>query len=77
MKTLDDIAQLEKLIGQLRAFHTEIGQLAKKSPNDGLNPFKLRLINSTLVLANEVLGKDYIPFGDFKGFDQDDMLIAT
>jgi hypothetical protein len=73
MKTRDDIDQLEKLIGQLKAFHAEIGQLAKKSPNDGLNPFKLKMINKTLDLANSVLGADYTPFDDFEKFNSDDV----
>jgi hypothetical protein len=37
MKTKDDVENLEKLIGQLSGLHAEIFQLAKKSPNDGLN----------------------------------------
>lgn len=73
MKTLRDIEQLEKLIGQLKAFHAEIGQMAKKSANDALNPFKLGLINKTISLANKVLGKDYTPFDGFAGFEHDDM----
>jgi len=73
MKTHEDIARLEKLIGQLKGFHEEIGQMAKKSPNDALNSFKLKLINSTVTLANGVLGKDFIPFEGFTGFDADDV----
>ena len=44
MKTLKEVEVLEKLIGQLKGLHAEISQLARKSPNDGLNPFKLKLI---------------------------------
>lgn len=73
MKSIKDIERLEKLIGQLKAFHAEIGQLAKKSPNDALNDFKLGLINKTISLANSVLGKEYIPFEGFSGFEKDDM----
>jgi hypothetical protein len=42
MKSKAEIEDLEKLIGQLDGLHSEISQLAKKSPNDGLNTFKLK-----------------------------------
>ena len=43
--------------------------LAKKSPNDALNKFKLTLVNSVLVKANTFLGNDNKPFSDFEQFD--------
>jgi hypothetical protein len=73
MKSRDNVESLEKLIGQLQGLHSEIGLLAKKSPNDGVNAFKLRLINRVVAAANEVLGPNYLPFGDFEAFDSDDM----
>ena len=59
MKTQDDIEKLEKTIGQLGAIHREISLLSKKSPNDAINPFKLKTINTIVEAANDVLGKSY------------------
>ncbi len=73
MKTEDDVRTLEKLITQLTGMHTEITQLAKKSPNDGLNKFKISLINKVLSDANGVLVGDYVPFEDFREFNFDDL----
>jgi hypothetical protein len=73
MKTKDDVEALEKLIGQLQGLHDEITQLAKKSPNDGLNPFKLKLVNKVLESANGLLAGRYRPFDDFDSFQVDDL----
>ncbi|PKR50426.1 hypothetical protein [Thalassospira marina] len=73
METIEDIEELEKLIGQLKALHGEISVLAKKSPNDGINSFKLKLVNKTISTANIVLGDDFIPHRDFVGFNEDDL----
>jgi hypothetical protein len=73
MKDKSDVENLEKLIGQLKGLHTEITALVKKSPNDGVNPFKLKLINKAIEFANQVLGKKYRPFADFERFDPDDV----
>lgn len=73
MKSEQDIENLEKLIGQLKALHTEISVLSKKSPSDAVNTFKLKLINKSLAFGNEVLGASYKPFDDFEAFDSDDM----
>lgn len=73
MKSEEDIDALEKLIGQLKAFHSEIGQLSKKSPNDGLSKFKIQLVNATLELANSTLGEKYSPFEGFAIFNTDDL----
>ncbi|WP_428826757.1 hypothetical protein ACLIKD_00710 [Azonexus sp. IMCC34842] len=73
MKTNEDIERLEKLIGQLQVLHSEISQLAKKSPNDGLNLFKLKLVNKVLQSGNEVLTERYIPFDDFRQFEEGDL----
>ncbi|WP_138465338.1 hypothetical protein [Poseidonocella sp. HB161398] len=72
MDSKEDVERLEKLVGQLQGLHTEIGALAKKSPNDAVNPFKLKLINKVLALGNDVLGKKYKPFDEFDQFDADD-----
>jgi hypothetical protein len=73
METVDDANALEKLLGQLSGLHGEIGQLAKKSPNDGVNSFELGLINTVIREGNTVLGDEYRPFSDFKFFDSDDL----
>ncbi len=73
MKTIQDVENLEKLIGQLQGLHSEISQLAKKSPNDGLNIFKLKLVNKVLQCGNEVLAGRYIPFDDFRQFEESDL----
>lgn len=70
MKTKEDIERLEKTIGQLQGLHDEVSQLAKKSPNDGLNLFKLRLVNKILKGANEILVDRYRPFDDFDQFEE-------
>lgn len=72
MENNEDIEQLEKLIGQLQGMYAEIGALAKKSPNDAVNPFKLKLINRVLSMGNDVLGENYKPFVEFDQFDTDD-----
>ena len=73
MKTKADVENLEKLIGQLQGLHSEISQLAKKSPNDGLNTFKLRLVNKVLKSGNDILTGRYVPFDDFNQFDEDQL----
>ncbi len=73
MESKEDIEALERLIGQLQSLHTEISQLAKKSPNDAVNPFKMKLINKVISAGNTVLGPGYLPFEDFEEFDIDDV----
>lgn len=73
MKTSADVDALERLIVQLKGLHDEISQLAKKSPNDGLNKFKLKLVNSVIASANKILPSGYKPFSDFTEFVEDDV----
>jgi hypothetical protein len=68
-----DVAKLEKIMGQLEGLHGEISALARKSPNDGLNKFKLKFVNSVVADANEFLGKKYKPLDGFDQFDSDDL----
>ena len=72
MQSREDVEKLEKLIGQLQGLHTEIGTLAKKSPNDAVNAFKLKLANKVIEMGNDVLGENYKPFDEFDQFDSDD-----
>jgi hypothetical protein len=71
MKTYSDVEKLEKLIGQLQGLHSEITVLAKKSPSDAVNSFKLGLINKVIKTGNNVLGPNHLPFDDFEGFETD------
>jgi hypothetical protein len=70
---LEDVQKLEKVSGQMDGLHKEISALSRKSPNDGINKFKLKLINAAISEANEVLGGDYKPFEEFVQFDSDDL----
>lgn len=71
MKDRSEVENLEKLVGQLQGLHSEITLLAKKSPNDAVNAFKLNLINKVIKTGNDVLGPSYLPFDDFEGFNSD------
>ena len=67
------VDELEKLIGQIEGFHAEMSAMTKKKPNDGVNVFKLKLINAALSRCNTVLGSQYKPFPDFSLFNADDV----
>lgn len=68
-----EINQFEKIQGQLEGLLTEITILSKKSPNDGVNKFKLKFINQIISSGNDVLGTVYIPLESFEQFDEDDL----
>jgi len=70
---IDDVEKMEKVSGQMEGLHKEISALARKSPNDDVNKFKLKFINSALEEANRVLGTTYKPFLDFSQFNEDDL----
>lgn len=70
MKGLD-VESFEKVNAQLEGVHEEITALSKKSPNDGVNKFKLRLVNKILEDANRILDDRHKPFDDFMVFDED------
>ncbi|OQP44298.1 hypothetical protein A4D02_35430 [Niastella koreensis] len=71
--TEDEISEFEKIQVQLESLHEEISALAKKSNNDALNKFKLKFVNSSISIANKILGDDYKPFHDFEAFNEDDV----
>jgi hypothetical protein len=73
MKTKEDIEALERMMGQLQGLYSEISQLAKKSPNDAVNAFKLKFVNKVLGTANAILDAGYRPFAEFEKFDSDDL----
>lgn len=70
--TQQQVNEFEKTHGQLQGLHTEISALSKKSQNDLLNKFKLKLVNQILSSANTLLGDDK-PFSDFSSFDETDV----
>jgi hypothetical protein len=69
----EEIERLEKVTGKIEGLHREITLLAKKSSTDGLNNFKLRLVNGALAAANEILGDEHQPLEGFTEFEADDV----
>lgn len=65
-----DIELFEKVENQLIGLYTEVSVLSKKKPDDAINLFKLKIINSVITHANNILG-DERPFTDFESFDAD------
>lgn len=72
MKTTD-VNLFEKIQVQMQALHDEVGVLSKKSPNDALNKFKLKLVNGLIHEANSLLTGDYKPLANFEVFNEDDI----
>ena len=72
--TRERVDELEKIIGQLESLYEELSALSKKSPNDAVNKFKLRFINTSLDRCNAILGEKYRPFPDFQAFDPDELV---
>ena len=72
LSSTDQIDQLERLIVQLNGLKEEVALLSKKSPTDGLNKFKLSLVNQVLEAANQFLQGTYKPFDSFEVFNVDD-----
>ena len=68
-----DLNTFERLVGQIQSVYDEISLLSKKKPNDGVNKFKLKFVNTLLKSSNEFLGEGYRPFSDFAEFDFDDV----
>lgn len=77
LDTESDIEELEKIIGKIDGAHEEVSLLSRKSPNDPVNKFKLKLFNKILRDANVLLGKDYKPFDTFEEFDVEDDVMTT
>ncbi len=69
----NEIDLFEKTYAQMQALHSEISTLSKKSPNDGVNTFKLNFTNNVIEEANKILGKKYKPFSDFDRFDEENI----
>ena len=63
-----------KIKPQLISAYDEISLLSKKKPTECINEFKLKLINSILLVANKILGEKYMPFPeDFTQFSKEEM----
>lgn len=71
--TRERIEALEKISGQIEGLHREVTALARKSPNDAVNKFKLKFLNGALNDANVVLGDAYKPVEGFVHFVDDDL----
>ncbi len=69
----EQIDKFEKVQNQLEGLIAEVTNLAKKSPNDAVNKFKLRFINEIISGANDILGKEYKPLETFEKFEEDDL----
>jgi hypothetical protein len=63
----------EKTYIQLEELNREMSTLSKKAPNDVINKFKLGFINTLLNTANTLLNTRYLPFKEFRTFDEDAM----
>jgi len=68
-----EIDEFEKLNAQLEGLHQEMSVLAKKSPNDAVNAFKIKLVNTTIDRCNKLLGEKYKPFAEFQTFETDEL----
>jgi hypothetical protein len=71
--TIEKIQLYEKLMGQLEGLHKEIALMAKRAPNEAINPFKLKFVNTIIDQWNGLLEGTYRPFADFKQFSSDDL----
>lgn len=67
----------DKTVRQLHTFHRELSIISKKMPDSPLNKFKLGLVNETLEKANFVLGDEFLPFSEFRKFDEANMPSAS
>ena len=54
--TVEQIADFEKILAQLKSFYDDTNVLVKKNPREEMNTFKLKLINKVLVKANAIVG---------------------
>lgn len=67
----EDIDKFEELQAQLKGLYDEMQALAKKSPNDALNKFKLGLIKIVIKDANAFLTALGHPLKYFQGFEEE------
>lgn len=62
-----------QVYAQIETLYTGIGLLSKRSPNDGINRFKLKYVNKILEQANSILKEERKPFSDFAFFEEDNL----
>jgi len=72
VKSEQDVREFENLEQQLHSMLREMSELSKKKANDGVNKFKLKLINILLAKLNQVLASSK-PFADFEEFNEADV----
>lgn len=63
----------EVLNAKLEGLYAETQTLVKKSPNDGVNQFKIRLVNAVIGSANSFLTVEQKPITDFTHFDENSL----
>lgn len=73
MKSVEDVDNFLMLLMQLDKSLQDFLELSKKKPNDPVNKFKLRLVNTLFERANSFLDKSYKPFDSFETFDEDEI----
>lgn len=73
MKSQNEIDEFMKLLIQIEKALQDFSDLSKKKPNDGVNKFKLKLVNTLLMKANSIIDQQNKPFEDFEKFDEDDV----
>lgn len=71
--TKAEVNKFEKVQAQVEGLYKEIGLLSRKSPNDGVNKFKLKFINQILQEANRLLIGHYKPLDGFENFEVDEV----
>lgn len=71
--TREQVENFEKLAGQLQSAYDELSVMSKKSPDGGVNKFKLGFVNKLLRAANDLLEDHYKPFDEFAEFDIDNV----
>lgn len=73
MKSVEDVDNFLMLLMQTDKILKDFFELSKKKPNDAVNKFKLRLVNTLLEQANGFLDESYKPFDSFETFDEDEV----
>lgn len=66
-----DVEVFEKLHIQILGLYEELSLLSKKSPDGVINKFKLKFINQLLTTSASLLNSAYLPFADFRVFDEE------
>lgn len=68
-----EVEAFKRVYSQLKILHEEMNSLSKKKEDGAVNKFKLKFINTLLNEANSVLGEAFLPFSDFRQFDEDSL----